>query len=63
MTTTSYDLDPSWYADSAAIDHITGDLDKLTMKENYGGHDQVHTTNIAGMTIKHIGQSTVFTPT
>jgi hypothetical protein len=33
------------------------------MKENYGGQDQVHTTNGAGMMIKHIGQSTIFTPT
>jgi hypothetical protein len=39
-TTTSYDLDPSEYADSVAIYHIRGDFDKLTMKENYGGHDQ-----------------------
>jgi hypothetical protein len=31
---TSYNFDPAWYADSAATDHITGDLDKLTMREN-----------------------------
>jgi hypothetical protein len=62
-TTTSYDLDPFWYADSAATDHIMGDIDKLTMKENYGGQDQVHTANGVGMMIKHIGQSTVSTPT
>jgi hypothetical protein len=30
----------------------TGDLDKLTLKENYGGLDQVHAANGAGMTIK-----------
>jgi hypothetical protein len=58
----SYNVDTTWYADSAAIDHITGDLDKLTMRQDYNGHDQVHTTNGAGMTIKHIGQSTVITP-
>jgi hypothetical protein len=39
---TSYNLDPAWYTDSAATDHITGDLDKLTMRKNYGGNDQVH---------------------
>jgi hypothetical protein len=58
----SYHLDPTWYADSAATDHITGDLDKLTMKENYGGPDQVHIADGTGMTIKHIGQSTLSTP-
>jgi hypothetical protein len=59
---TSYNLDPAWYADSAATDHITGDLDKLTMRKNYGGNDQVHVTNGSGMTIKHIGHSAVSTP-
>jgi hypothetical protein len=58
----SYNLDPVWYADSAATDHITGDLNKLTMKENYSGQDQAHATNDTGMTIKHIGHSTVSTP-
>lgn len=58
----SYNMDTAWYADSAATDHITGNLDKLTMKQDYNGHDQVHTANGAGMTIKHIGQSTVITP-
>jgi hypothetical protein len=58
----SYNLDSVWYADSAATDHITRDLDKLTMKENYGDQDQVHTTNDVGMTIKHIGHYIVSTP-
>jgi hypothetical protein len=62
-TTTSYNLDLAWYADSAATYHITGDLDKLIVKENYGGSDQVHTANDKGMTIKRIGQSTINTPT
>jgi hypothetical protein len=30
---TYYNLDPAWYADSAATDHITSGLDKLTMRE------------------------------
>jgi hypothetical protein len=57
----SYNLDLVSYADSATTDHITGDLDKFTMKENYGSQDQVHVANSAGMTIKHIGHSTVST--
>jgi hypothetical protein len=59
---TSYNLDPAWYADSAATDHITGDLDKLIMRENYGGNDQVHAANGSGMTIKHVSHSAVSTP-
>jgi hypothetical protein len=43
--TTSYNLDPAWNADSAAIDHIMGNLDKLTMTESYGIQDQVHMAN------------------
>jgi hypothetical protein len=59
---TSYNLVPVWYADSAATDHITVDLNKLTMRENYGGNDQVHATNGSGMIIKHVGHSAVSTP-
>jgi hypothetical protein len=59
---TSYNLDSAWYTDSAATDHITGDLDKLTMRENYGGNDQVYAANGSGMTIKHVGHSAVSTP-
>jgi hypothetical protein len=58
----SYNLDTAWYAGNAATDHITGDLDKLTMRENYGGNDQVHAANGSGMTIKHVGHSAVSTP-
>jgi hypothetical protein len=62
VVATSYHLDPTWYAESVATDHITCDLDKLTMKENYGGPNQVHTANGTGMMIKYIGQSTLSTP-
>jgi hypothetical protein len=55
-------LDPAWYAYSAATNHITSDLDKLTTKENYGGQEQVHASNGAGMMIKHIDHSIVSTP-
>jgi hypothetical protein len=59
---TSYNRDPAWYADSVATDHITGDLNKLTTKENYIGQEQVHVANDTGMMIKHIGHSIVSTP-
>jgi hypothetical protein len=41
VQTASYQVDPNWYADSGATDHITSDLDRLTVKECYNGTDQV----------------------
>lgn len=35
--TTSNQVDPNWYTDSSATDHITSDLDRLAMREKY--HD------------------------
>jgi hypothetical protein len=61
-TSTSYDLDPTWYVSNTATDHITRNLEELIMNENRGGQDQVHATNGASMKIKHIGHSTIFTP-
>jgi hypothetical protein len=49
--TTSYGIDTNWYVDSGAIDHITGDLDKLYVRDKYGGGDQVHTASSSGMEI------------
>ncbi|KAK1604433.1 hypothetical protein QYE76_028106 [Lolium multiflorum] len=43
--TTSYNADPAWYMDTGATDHLTNHLDKLTVKENYNGTDQVHAAN------------------
>ncbi|XBI74553.1 hypothetical protein VPH35_068074 [Triticum aestivum] len=45
---TGQGYDPAWYLDSGATDHITGDLDKLTMHERYTAKDQVHTENGSG---------------
>jgi hypothetical protein len=60
-TTTSYGIDTNWYVDSGATDHITSDLDKLSVIDRYMGNDQVHTANDSGMKIKHIGSSTLHT--
>ncbi|KAJ0988266.1 hypothetical protein J5N97_006622 [Dioscorea zingiberensis] len=59
--TTSYSMDPNWYADTSATDHITGDLDKLSIKERYHGKDQVQAANGSGMDIVHIGHSQIHT--
>jgi hypothetical protein len=37
--------------DIGATDHITGELDKLTIRDKYTGGDQVHTASGAGMMI------------
>jgi histone deacetylase 1/2 len=60
--TTSYGIDTNWYSDTGASDHITGELEKLTMKDKYHGVDQVHVTNGSGMKIDQIGDSIVRTP-
>jgi hypothetical protein len=38
---TSYGVDTNWYAYSGVTDHITEELNKLTMKDNYNGNDQI----------------------
>jgi hypothetical protein len=32
-----YNVDPTWHLDIGATDHITDELDKLTMREKYTG--------------------------
>ena len=55
-------MDTNWYSDTGATDHVTGELEKLTVRDKYQGNDQVHTANGAGMRINQIGQSFVRTP-
>jgi hypothetical protein len=57
----SYNVDPSWYMDSGATDHITGELEKITTTNKYQGGDQIHTTSGASMDISHIGHAIVNT--
>jgi hypothetical protein len=45
------------------MDYLTGDLDRLHMREPYHGHHHVHTTNGSGMRISNIGQSSIPTNT
>nr|AAV44026.1 hypothetical protein [Oryza sativa Japonica Group] len=57
--TTSYGIDTNWYVDTGATDHITGELDKLTVRDKYTGNEQVHAANGTGMEISHIDHATV----
>jgi hypothetical protein len=51
--TPSYGVDTAWYADSATTNHVTGELDKLTMREQYEGQGQTHTADGTCMCITH----------
>jgi hypothetical protein len=61
-TAQSYGVDSNWYADSKVADHVIGDLEKLTIKDTYNGHDQIYAANGTGMHIKNIGHSIIHTP-
>jgi hypothetical protein len=58
----AYGVDLNWYADSGAIDHVTGELDKLAIKDSYHGGDQIYTASGSGMHIKHVSHSSIHTP-
>jgi hypothetical protein len=58
----SYNVDPAWYSDTGAIDHIISQLDKLVVGEKYIEQDHIHAANGGGLHISHVGQSTLFTP-
>lgn len=59
----SYAIDTNWYMDFGATDHITNELEKLSIREMYNGQDQIHVANGNGMSICHIGNSILHTPT
>jgi hypothetical protein len=54
--------DPNWYLDSGATDHITGELEKLTMHETYHNNDQIRVANGTGMDITHVGKAVLPDP-
>jgi hypothetical protein len=60
--TSSYQIDPSWYMDSGATDHITSELENLSVKNKYQGGDQVHIASGICMNISYIGHTTFPTP-
>ena len=49
-----------WYADSGVTDHITGELEKLAIREKYFSNNEVDTAaSGGGMNIHHIGQASI----
>jgi hypothetical protein len=61
LAATSYQVDPNWYTDTGATDHITSDLDHLAVHERYTGDEQVQVGNGAGLQIMYNGHSSVNT--
>ncbi|WVZ49109.1 hypothetical protein U9M48_000490 [Paspalum notatum var. saurae] len=57
--THGYAVDSNWYVDTGATDHITSDLERLTTKERYTGGDQIQVANGAGLSISHVGHSSI----
>lgn len=57
----SYGVDTNWYTDTGATDHITGELEKLSLREKYNGGDQIHTASGTGMNISHTGSTKIHT--
>ena len=49
--------DQLWYADSGAIQHITSELDNLTLQQSYSGNETVFVGNGAGLLIANTGSS------
>jgi hypothetical protein len=54
-------VDSNWYADFGATDHVTGDLDKLAVRDMYNDNDQIYMTSGTGMCIMHIDHSIIRT--
>lgn len=52
-------VDPNWYFDIEAIDHITSDLQKLHLANEYHGSDKLQVGNGTDLPISHVGSSSL----
>lgn len=52
-------MDPSWYFDTGATDHVTPDLTKLQITEPYTGEDKLQVGNGNQLLITHLGSSSL----
>jgi hypothetical protein len=48
-----------WLTDSGATNHMTIDLNNLTLASPYPTTDTIHIANGEGLTVSHIGQSVI----
>jgi hypothetical protein len=61
VATTGYNVDTEWYTGTGVTDHVTLELNKLSIREKYHGSDVVHTASGSGMPISHVGLTTIHT--
>jgi hypothetical protein len=59
VAASSSGFDDNWYTDFSATNHITSNVDKLTMHDHYAGIDQIHAANGTGMHITHVGKAII----
>ena len=52
-------VDPSWYFNNGASTHVTNNLDNLSFKSNYHGHDKVIVGNGQALCIQNVGYSSL----
>ncbi|GJY23438.1 retrovirus-related pol polyprotein from transposon TNT 1-94 [Tanacetum coccineum] len=50
-------IDPAWYFDTGATDHVTPDITKLNIAEPYNGDDKLQVGNGNHLNISHVGSS------
>ena len=62
LASTGYGVDTNWYVDSGASDHITSNLENLSVRDKYNGQDRVQAANGSGMKISNIGHTILHTP-
>ncbi|XP_073363714.1 uncharacterized protein [Aegilops tauschii subsp. strangulata] len=58
--TQSYPIDPAWYMDTGATNHMTNELAKLSTHQPYYDHDKVHTANGIGYKCLHVPTNCVY---
>ncbi|WVZ71271.1 hypothetical protein U9M48_019877 [Paspalum notatum var. saurae] len=45
VATTDFGYDTNWYADNGATDHVTSELEELTVRDRYAGQEKIHAAN------------------
>lgn len=51
-----------WYIDTGATNHITSDINNLTLRSDYPGSYRVFVENDVGLHISHIGSTSFSVP-
>ena len=55
MATPDTMIDSSWYVDSGAINHVTAEMNNLSLKKPYEGQEKLMIGNGKSLDITHIG--------